>query len=134
MQPVEHITAFQYGVVVHEGIMDAIHGGGQYINEIFIPIHKIIINEKGGLFKSEKARNVQSVRFGGPEVESPLTEIKLPLSLVQKIAFVAETKLELKKKEDEVAEELQAIWDRAKPAQPVGMAHRKRLPPPIQEI
>lgn len=106
----QSVPAFQYESKVYEGMMDAIHGGGETIKEIFIPSYKVIINSKGGLFHAEKPRNVQSLRFGGPEVERPLKEIQMPMELVEKIALVAKLKLEVSAKEKEVASGLKQVW------------------------
>lgn len=106
----QSVPAVQYESKVYEGMMDAIHGGGQTIKEIFIPSHKVIINSKGGLFQAEKPRNVQSLRFGGPEVEKSLKEIQMPLELVEKIALVAKLKLEVSAKEMEMSSDLKKVW------------------------
>jgi len=110
MNSMQSVPAVQYESKVYEGIMDAIHGGGETIKEIFIPSHSVIINSKGGLFSAEKPRNVQSLRFGKPEVENSLKDIQLPLKLVEKIALVAKLKLEISNKEKEVTAELNKVW------------------------
>jgi len=106
----QSIPAFQYKIKVHEDMMDAVHGGGENIKEIFIPSYQLIINSLGGLFNAEKPRNVQSLSFEGPEVEKPLTSIQLPFEFVEKIARVAKLKLEVSKLEKELAPDLKKVW------------------------
>ena len=110
MNSLQNVPALQYEVKIYEGLMDAVHGGGKTIKEIFIPTYQIIVNSEGGLYPAKEPRNVQSLRLGGPEVERPLKYIQLPLELVEKIAQVAKLKLEVSNKEMEVSTELKKIW------------------------
>jgi hypothetical protein len=107
MNSMQSIPALQYEFEVR----DIVRGDREIIKEIFIPSHQVIITSKGGLFKAEKPRNVQSLHpRGGPQVERPLTNIQLPKELVEKIVLIANLKFEVNNKEKELAPDLEKVW------------------------
>lgn len=108
--PTTTVPAFQYETRIYEDLEDVIRGGGKVIEEIFIPSLKIIANSDDYLFHAEKPRNVYSVCFGKPEVETPLKEIQLPLELFEKIASITKRKLEFGNKEMNLTADLKKFW------------------------
>lgn len=110
----ETVQGLQYQVKIYEGAyeraMDAIHGGGQMIKEVFIPSHKVIFNEKNHAWIAEKPRNVGSVKFMGPEVEQPLTEILVPKDLADRVTKAAQLKFEADKAKEALEPDLQKFW------------------------
>lgn len=106
MHPVPTNTAMQYEIKIYDGLNDAVTGGGQMFQEIFIPSHKLIVNSKGDMFYAEHPRNIRSHYFGGPLVEKQLKEIQIPTDLVERIASVVSSKLQVNAKEKELLAEL----------------------------
>jgi hypothetical protein len=87
----EQIPAVKYSIKVYEGIDDWNHGGGYDTIEIFIPSHKICVNEQS-TFASEEAR--------GKEV----SQISLPKELVDSIVKVADLKKQLESERKKLAD------------------------------
>lgn len=115
MGPIQSIQAVQYELVVCESMMDLVHGHSETIQEIFVPSSKVIFNSKGFIFHAEKPRNIQCISLREPEIEHPLKDIQLPLSLVERIVAIANLKLEVKAKENELKPDLSRVWGKDNP-------------------
>lgn len=113
--PPKTVPAKQYEVVIHESISDFMHGWGQKISEIFLPSINVVVNAKGGLFSSDKPRNVTAKTPFSEEVVKPMTDIEFPLELSVKIDAVAKIKLEISDQEKRIDGNLKALFKDDKP-------------------
>jgi hypothetical protein len=99
------VRALRYRVLVHESACDLVHGGGQWIDELYLPDHGVVCNVTGEpaptkedpfatrhrmhAFKG-KIRNVFAETVNGEPQEHPTEELRIPRELAERILELAD--------------------------------------------
>ncbi|STX29943.1 Uncharacterised protein [Legionella beliardensis] len=81
------VPAFLYSIKIYESLIEAVHGGGRYITEVFIPSRQAILNSEHYILASDMPRN-KMASLVDKETIVPLTEVKISKNLAQKITGI----------------------------------------------
>lgn len=104
------VPAVQYTVVCYNSSLEFDRGWATTVQEIFIPSEKLGFNSTGALFQTPCARNSYNIHRNPAKHVAPLTDINLPLELVEKILLVAKLKFEYEEKQKELDIDLTLFW------------------------
>lgn len=81
-----------YEITVTDGLMDAIHGGGYRIREVFIPSIGVVINEKNIWKDPERYKIREGERFLGQNPNPVLVgDIEVKEELIEELLIIINT-------------------------------------------
>jgi hypothetical protein len=110
--PADEVECLKYQVRVYEGMMDAIHGGGHMLTEVFIPSPYNICINKVGSFRRDKPRNAtkeNTENFFSRDIETPTEKVRISRADADGLLDIVNQQEALKTREKEIRNNMRDI-------------------------